>query len=208
VQASKKIPNRRNPKMLNVRYLAVSAAAVAVGGGAAAAMVAEQAQAATARPAATAHQAQAAAVKLEKITVSLSGGKNEKKQLLVSSKGRPVYLLTGDSASHPLCTSASCLGFWPPLTTTAKKPALGAGIKGKLTVWHHKGMSQLMLNGHPLYMFASDSAGTASGQGKKSFGGTWDLLTSSGSAFSSSSSSGGSSGGSGGGSGSAGGGWS
>ncbi len=39
-----------------------------------------------------------------------------------------------------------------------------------------------MLNGHPLYTFAEDSsAGTAKGQGLKGFGGTWEVLSASGS---------------------------
>lgn len=136
------------------------------------------ATAASGAVAASSHAAKAGTVKLGSVTVS--GGKHS---LLVTSSGKPVYLLTGDSMKHPLCTSKSCLSFWPPVTTTAKKPAPGTGVKGKLTVWTHKGMHQLVLNGHPLYTFASDSGSTAKGQGIKNFGGTWYVMTASGSAF-------------------------
>lgn len=116
---------------------------------------------------------------LKLASVKVSGGKHS---VLVNGSGRAVYLLTGDSESHPTCTSAACLGYWPPVTTTAAKPTLGAGIKGKLTVWKHGHLHQLVLNGHPLYTFAGDSSsGKATGQGAKSFGGVWELLTASGS---------------------------
>ena len=125
---------------------------------------------------ASAATTQTAAVKLA--SVKISGSKHA---VLVNSSGRAVYLLTGDSISHPTCTDADCLGNWPPVTTTSAKPTLGAGIKGKLTIWKHRHLHQLALNGHPLYTFAGDSSvGTANGQGLKSDGGVWELLTSSG----------------------------
>jgi predicted lipoprotein with Yx(FWY)xxD motif len=134
--------------------------------------------------AASAHPAAVAALKVASVKVAGS-----KHMVLVNSAGRAVYLLTGDSTSHPICTGSACLSDWPAVTTTAKKPVLGKGIKGKLTVWTHGKSHQLVLNGHPLYTFADDSsAGTANGQGLKSFGGTWELLTGSGSAFTNSSS--------------------
>ncbi len=128
--------------------------------------------------AATAHPAAAAAVKLASVKVA-----NKSQKVLVTASGGPVYLLTGDSKTHPQCTTAACLGNWPAVTTSAKKPALGTGIKGTLTVWTHGGHHQLVLNGHPLYTFAADSNTMANGQGLKSDGGTWDLLTASGTAF-------------------------
>ena len=130
----------------------------------------------TARPAA----AKSVAVKVASVTVGSSG----KHDLLETASGRAIYLLTGDKTTHPLCESSSCIADWPLVTSTAKAPALGAGIKGKLTVWHHGKVSQLVLNGHPLYTFAGDSsAGKAGGQGLKSFGGVWEAMTASGSAF-------------------------
>lgn len=170
--------------MLRHRYVAVSASlAVIAGGGAVAATEAADA--------ATGHAAGSTIVlKVAKVKISLSGGGSKTASVLVTPKGRPVYLLTGDRQSKPLCTSSSCLSFWPALTTTAKTP-VGKGIKGKLTVWHHQHMSQLELNGHPLYKYSADFGnGSAAGEGIKSFGGTWYLLTSSGTAYTLKSSSG------------------
>ena len=162
----------------------VAAALVAVGGGAAA-TVAQSAAAATARP------ASAAVLKVASVKVAI-GTTNKAHQLLVSAKGLPVYLLTGDSASHPLC-KGSCLTYWPAVTTTSKKPAVGAGVKGKIGVWHHGKINQVTLNGHPLYTYAQDSKGAALGEGLKSFGGVWEVMSAAGSpmAKSKSSSSGG-----------------
>jgi predicted lipoprotein with Yx(FWY)xxD motif len=124
--------------------------------------------------------------------------------VLLTASSRPVYLLTGDSKSHPTCTSAACLKAWPPVTTTSAKPTLGKGIKGKLTVWKHGHFQQLVLNGHPLYTFVEDKgASTASGQGLKDDGGVWETLTGSGAGLTSTSKSSSSSSGSS----SAGGGW-
>jgi predicted lipoprotein with Yx(FWY)xxD motif len=111
--------------------------------------------------------------------------------VLVNSTGLPVYVLTGDSKSHAKCTGAQCLSAWPAVTSKSMKPALGKGVKGKVAIWHHKGINQVTLNGHPLYTYAADSAGSASGQGLKSFGGTWLLLTANGSEMASKTSSGG-----------------
>lgn len=165
------------------RYLAVATVAAAIGG-------VGVSSAASSASAASAHSASAAAVKLESVNVMGHG----KHSLLVTSSGHAIYLLTGDTTKSPKCTSTACLGNWPAVTSTAKKPVLGKGIKGKLTVWTHDKVHQLVLNGHPLYTFIEDSsAGSANGQGQKSFGGTWDLMTA-GSAAYTSSSKGGSSG--------------
>jgi predicted lipoprotein with Yx(FWY)xxD motif len=163
----------------------------AIGGGATAATV-QSAGATTARPAAA-----ASALKVASVSVA-TGTSNTSHKVLVDAAGMPVYLLTGDSSSHPKCTGSQCLSAWPAVTTKAKKPALGKGVKGKVGVWRHNHINQVTLNGHPLYTYAADSAGSASGQGLKSFGGTWWLLSASGSPMANKSSSGGSGGGGGG----------
>ncbi len=165
--------------MNNNRISRIAAAVAAVGAVGAGASVA-----ATDAFATSAHTASAAAVKLASVKVGSSSSK-----LLVTSSGKPVYLLTGDSMKKPLCATSECLGAWPAVTATSAKPALGAGVKGKLTVWSHKGMKQLVLNGHPLYTFASDSGSTAKGQGIKDDGQVWELLTAGGAGFTGSSSS-------------------
>ena len=173
--------------MLKSRSITVVAAVAALGAGTAA--VAAQSAGAV-----TAHAASAAVIKVASVQVQ-SGTSDASHKVLVTSKGLPVYLLTGDSKSHPKCTAAQCLSAWPAVTSKSMKPTLGKGVSGKVAIWHHKGINQVTLNGHPLYTYAADSAGSASGQGLKSFGGTWWLLTASGSAMANSKSSTGGSGG-------------
>ena len=149
----------------------------------------------------SASAATAGTASLKVASVKVGSGKQ---MVLLTASGRPVYLLTGDSMSHPTCTSAACLKAWPPVTTTSAAPTLGKGVKGKLTVWKHGHFKQLVLNGHPLYTFVEDKgASTASGQGLKSDGGVWETLTASGSGLANTTKSSSSSGSS-----SAGGGWS
>jgi predicted lipoprotein with Yx(FWY)xxD motif len=144
------------------------------------------------------HAPKSSSAVLKVATISITEGtKTVKKSGLVNSSGHPVYLLTGDSSKHPECTSQGCLGNWPAVTSSAKKPVLGKGVTGKVAVWHHNGINQLTLDGHPLYTYAADSsADKAMGEGLVSFGGTWKVIGASGSAVAmASSASGGSSGG-------------
>ena len=174
--------------MTRTRIATIAMAAAAIGGGTATAAV-QSASAATARP------ASAATLSVASVKVA-SGTKNTAHQLLVNAKGLPVYLLTGDSSSKPLC-KGSCLTYWPAVTSSSK-PTLGKGVTGKVALWKHNGISQVTLNGHPLYTYAQDSKGAALGQGLKSFGGVWEVMQASGSPMAKSkSSSGGSGGGSG-----------
>lgn len=160
---------------------AITALAVAACGGATTA-TSKTAQASRTASRSAPSTAAQPAVKAERITVSQNGTSTHR-QVLVDAKGQAVYLLTGDSTAHALCTSASCLSAWPAVTVSARAPKLGSGVHAKLSVWVHKGLRQLVLDGHPLYLFAGDgSVGTANGEGIKSFGGTWLLLTAGGQA--------------------------
>lgn len=149
------------------RRLAVTASALAV---LAAAIVAV---AAIAAPAGSTH-------KPATVTVAPSvqvGSAHE--PIAVSARGRPVYDLVPETARHLLCTKASgCLAFWPPVTVAAgTKPVKGAGLKGRLGTFRRDGVTQVTLNGHPLYTFAGDhGVGVANGNGLKSFGGTWHVV--------------------------------
>jgi predicted lipoprotein with Yx(FWY)xxD motif len=121
-------------------------------------------------------------------TFTLGVGKNvmvgSKQENVVTSGGFAVYDLTGDTKQHPECTTAnSCFMFWPPVkVSSAKHLSKAPGVSGKLGVWHRNGFNQVTLNGHPLYRYSGDSRkGTASGEGIKSFGGTWHVIKASGS---------------------------
>jgi predicted lipoprotein with Yx(FWY)xxD motif len=114
-------------------------------------------------------------------TLSAVSGKigSSKATIVVSSSGRAVYTLTGDSKTHAECTSAGgCWSVWPPVTVgKGQKPSKGSGVSGTLSVWSHSGINQVLQNGHPLYTFSGDSsAHVAHGNGIRSFGGTWFVV--------------------------------
>ncbi len=103
--------------------------------------------------------------------------------IVVNSHGQVVYWLTGDSKRHPECTKKNgCFKFWPPVkVSSAKKLSKMRGINGKLGVWHRNGFFQVTVDGHPLYTFAFDhQRRVATGEGLKTFGGTWHVRTASG----------------------------
>jgi predicted lipoprotein with Yx(FWY)xxD motif len=99
--------------------------------------------------------------------------------IVVNSKGRAVYTLSGDTTSHPKCTKANgCFSFWPPVTvSSARGLTKAAGIKGKLGTFKRNGMTQVTLGGHPLYMFSNDhKRNTATGEGINGFRGIWHVV--------------------------------
>jgi predicted lipoprotein with Yx(FWY)xxD motif len=101
--------------------------------------------------------------------------------VLVNGKGLTVYLLTSDSPMHSAC-SAACLAYWPPVTGPA--PASVKGVTAALSVTKAtSGTSMVTAGGWPLYTFAKDTApGDVTGEGVKSFGGTWYAVSPSGKA--------------------------
>jgi predicted lipoprotein with Yx(FWY)xxD motif len=135
-----------------------------------------------------------AAVAIAK-TTTLSVAKNgkvtnqqkvTKNEPIAVSKGKAVYLLTGDSKTHSECTMANgCLAIWFPVTVSSakSKPSAAKGIKGKLGVWNRTGLTggpihQVTLSGHPLYTFLLDKQKNhAVGEGIVHFGGTWHAIT-------------------------------
>jgi predicted lipoprotein with Yx(FWY)xxD motif len=101
-------------------------------------------------------------------------------RIVVDAQGRTVYALSPETRNHLLCKSSECLAVWPPLTVSSRKAKLaGAGVQGHLGILRRaNGRLQVTLRGMPLYLYAGDSAkGQANGQGKKSFGGTWHVLS-------------------------------
>ncbi len=181
-------------RLMALSAAAVTALAIAACGGSSTNTTTTHHRTSTTAKTSVSSGSSASPVKLASISVSHNGVTTHKMGL-VNSSNHPVYLLTGDSKSHPLCTSSSCLSAWPPVTTTSSSPKLGTGVHGTLTVWTHNGIHQLVLNGHPLYLFAGDgNSGIANGNDLKSFGGTWLVLNSSGAAIQLAKSSSGSSG--------------
>lgn len=112
--------------------------------------------------------------------VTNQSGTTKTEKIVVNPHGFALYTLSGDSKSHPKCTSANgCFLFWPPLkVSSAKHVSKAPGIKGKLGVWHRDGFFQVTLAGHPLYRYAGDThSHHATGEGVVSFGGTWHVRT-------------------------------
>ncbi len=98
--------------------------------------------------------------------------------IVVNSKAKAVYFLTGDTRTHSECTKANhCFTFWPPVTVASRASLSAApGVTGKLGLWKRDGFLQVTLNGHPLYTYAGDlEPRNATGEGVVSFGGTWHV---------------------------------
>jgi predicted lipoprotein with Yx(FWY)xxD motif len=98
-------------------------------------------------------------------------------QILVDSQGRTVYLFEKDEAGKSNCNGA-CAQEWPPLTTTGS-PKAGDGIEAaKLdTVKRDDGSTQVVFDGHPLYLYAGDTKpGDANGNELEEFGAEWYAL--------------------------------
>ena len=97
--------------------------------------------------------------------------------VLTDASGFVLYWYTPDSATVSMC-NGSCAAAWPPLIGTPSF-ASGVSLTGKLgTIKRANGELQATYDGHPLYLFKSDtSAGMAVGN---KVGGVWWIMTVSG----------------------------
>jgi predicted lipoprotein with Yx(FWY)xxD motif len=97
--------------------------------------------------------------------------------VLVDSAGFTLYWYTPDTPTSSVCNN-SCATAWPPLLGTPSF-ASGVSLTGKLgTIKRANGEVQATYDGHPLYLFKSDtSAGMAVGN---KVGGVWWIMTVSG----------------------------
>jgi predicted lipoprotein with Yx(FWY)xxD motif len=113
--------------------------------------------------------------------VSTANNGKFRQSILVNSQGRTLYVLSGETSHHLLCTSSACLAVWPPLTVSSHSVSEGAGVHGSLGVLKRGKELQVTLNGQPLYLFEGDSSrGQVNGEDIKTFGGTWHAVLSSG----------------------------
>jgi predicted lipoprotein with Yx(FWY)xxD motif len=102
-------------------------------------------------------------------------------RILVSSKGRTLYLFMKDANGKSAC-SGSCAEYWPPLIKTGRL-TVGPGVKRALVgvTKRANGRLQVTYNKHPLYTFALDrSAGQTKGQGSSNFGAKWYAVSAKG----------------------------
>jgi predicted lipoprotein with Yx(FWY)xxD motif len=101
--------------------------------------------------------------------------------VLTDSSGFVLYWYAPDTPTASKC-SGTCATYWPPLMGT---PSLASGVNlaGKLgTIKRANGQLQATYDGHPLYLFKSDtSAGQWTGNDIVASGAKWWLMTSTGS---------------------------
>ena len=136
----------------------IALAAVATAGGLTAAAASSSTPTAAASAAST--NRMSATVRTASANVA---GKTE--TILVTSQGLPLYIYRPDTATKSLVTGGLAR-LWPPLTAPA---VAGAGVTGKVAVLKDVNGQQVTYNGHPLYTFADDHAGQATGQGVQNF---------------------------------------
>jgi predicted lipoprotein with Yx(FWY)xxD motif len=92
-------------------------------------------------------------------------------RIVVTPKGRTLYLLRGERDGRFLCTSGACLATWPPLIL--KKGVKPVGVARLGVVKRPDGRRQATYKRHPLYRFAADYAkGDVGGEGFVDVG-TW-----------------------------------
>jgi predicted lipoprotein with Yx(FWY)xxD motif len=114
-------------------------------------------------------------------------------KVLVTSKGRTLYMFQADQGTTSACNDA-CAVNWPPLENSAPKAGKGAKSSLLTTSTRADGKTQVVYNGHPLYTFQADTkAGNLNGQGVNAFGGLWYAVSSAGNAVTKAPSFGGSS---------------
>jgi predicted lipoprotein with Yx(FWY)xxD motif len=109
----------------------------------------------------------------------------------IGPSGFAVYTFQGETTRHIICKkttnkNTNCWAFWPPVSP----PSGGAvtkqsGINGKIGTFKNNGMTQVTLNGQPLYYFTPDimshNKHQALGDELKTFGSIWHIVKASGS---------------------------
>jgi predicted lipoprotein with Yx(FWY)xxD motif len=105
-------------------------------------------------------------------------------RMLFDGRGRALYLFTREASPRSRCYGG-CATAWPPFLTRAK-PRAGNGAKATLlgTTKRRDGKTQVTYNGHPLYYYVTDrKPGQVTCQDVTEFGGTWLVVSPSGSAI-------------------------
>jgi predicted lipoprotein with Yx(FWY)xxD motif len=116
---------------------------------------------------------------------------NAHEAVAVGPSGFAVYTFQGETTHHIICqktTSAktNCWAFWPPVSpSSGGAVSKQSGISGKLGTFKNHGVTQLTLNGQPLYYFTPDimarNKHQALGDELKTFGSIWHIVKASGS---------------------------
>ena len=91
-----------------------------------------------------------------------------------------LYAFSADSTSTSACSGA-CARAWPPVLTSEPPAASGSASSGSLgTIQRPDGTFQVTYAGHPLYFFSHGLNGSTSGAGITAFGGTFQVVNTSG----------------------------
>jgi predicted lipoprotein with Yx(FWY)xxD motif len=100
--------------------------------------------------------------------------------VLVDHSGKALYSSDLEAGGRIVCDDAACKTFWKPLTVTGGAPT-ASGDAGSLGVIRRPdGSRQVTVAGRPLYTFAEDGPGKATGDGfTDDFDGhhfTWNVI--------------------------------
>jgi predicted lipoprotein with Yx(FWY)xxD motif len=102
-------------------------------------------------------------------------------EVLVTDQGKALYLFSADAPMSSNCTGY-CVQSWPPLVAKGGARA-GDGVDAKLlsTAQRSGGDLQVFYAKHALYTYIHDTKpGMTTGEGVKTYGGTWWLVSPSG----------------------------
>ena len=115
---------------------------------------------------------------------------NTHENVAVGPSGFAVYTFQGETTHHLICkktasSSTNCWAFWPPVSPSGSGAvSKQSGINGKLGTFKNHGVTQLTLNGQPLYYFTPDiqskNKHEATGDELKTFGSIWHIVKASG----------------------------
>ena len=179
--------SRRTGKLRVAGVVALTAAAVIVGGcGSASSSSSSVSAPAPASSPSTSSIAAAGTTAAATGAVMVKTEKGSGGTYLAGPNGRALYLWVADSGGKSACSGA-CAQAWPPLLTKGS-PTAGSGVTSSDvgTIMRSDGSEQVTYKGHPLYYFIADtSAGTTKGQGNDGFGAKWWLVAPSGTAITS-----------------------
>lgn len=109
------------------------------------------------------------------------GSKSTPLGTVLTYQSDPIYAFSADAAGSSACTGF-CARIWTPvLTNGAPEAADNSGVSSSDlgTLQRADGTTQVTFHGMPLYLFSRDYTGTG-GQGLKLFGGTFQLMQTSG----------------------------
>jgi predicted lipoprotein with Yx(FWY)xxD motif len=101
-------------------------------------------------------------------------------QILTDEKGNTLYVFMKDTGTTSTCTAA-CAQVWPPVAVTGTPAGTGITASNLGTTARSDGSMQLTFFGHPVYLFARDTAaGDTNGEGVNGFGGLWYVVSNDG----------------------------